>query len=887
MLAQRSKDWRGLGSARGASQLGWRFPRFHLSTGICERKRCGLWTYAWARGQAAGNGEAGGWALHFCYYLAVDSLISAEVRMPPERFDYLGLPVIQPPPFCEYSAGPCDQSFDGSHQSDVFFLYPSDPPIIATTVEEAIRTLRLIGGDKRWIGWKDLGTTGQIIFCQICKALRFTKMVVADVTTLNFNLLFEIGYSIGLRVPVLPIRDTSFQKDQRIFDELGSLDTYGYLDFQNSSSLAEEILRRDTAPAFSAQIPAISKDQPLFVMKSHVHNDGMIKLMSALKKSGLRFRSFDPRETPRLSLHDAFKQVFCSMGVIVHLLAPHRVGATAHNARCAFVAGLAMAAGRRVLMLQESSVSQPIDYRDVVRSYSDASVVPDLLIPLIRDVVESLQETQFVPVILPLRPLEKIDLGDLAAENEIKGLGSYFVPTAQYNEAKRGHARLVVGRKGAGKTAIFYSVRSAYKPSRAHLVLDLKPEGHQFTKLREVVLRELTPGLQQHVLTAFWNYLLLMEIAHKIVNDELRYAFRDSRLKDPYDRVAAAYGADPGPEQGDFSERLLKLVDDIVNRRKEVKQIVGTPGVTQIVYGHDIRPLNDALSDYLAAARKEDVWLLFDNIDKGWPVLAATPEDIILLKSLLEATRKLQRQFEQRQVEFHVLVFIRNDIYQHLLLDPADRGKETPVLLDWNDPEVFKEILRRRIVASTGINEAFDVIWPHFFTTHVNGEESFSYMLNRTLMRPREVLRFVRESIGVAVNRGHERVTDEDIKQAETTCSEDLLVDLTLELKDVNTAFADVPYAFIGKKALLAVGDVESLLKEAHVPAGHIEGVLALLLWFGFLGIYVFPDEERYSYQFQYDLKKMRSGVKQHGYCVHSAFRNALGCPLQQYADER
>lgn len=60
----------------------------------------------------------------------------------------------------------------------------------------------------------------------------------------------------------------------------------------------------------------------------------------------------------------------------------------------------------------------------------------------------------------------------------------------------------MVGRKGAGKTPIFYGVRAAYKPSKSHLVLDLKPEGHQFTKLREVVLNELSPGLQQHVLTA-------------------------------------------------------------------------------------------------------------------------------------------------------------------------------------------------------------------------------------------------------------------------------------------------------------------------------------------------------------------------------------------------
>ena len=444
---------------------------------------------------------------------------------------------------------------------------------------------------------------------------------------------------------------------------------------------------------------------------------------------------------------------------------------------------------------------------------------------------------------------------------------------------KRGHARLIkIWTEGRGKTAIFYGVRSTYKPSKAHLVLDLKPEGHQFTKLREVVLNELSPGLQQHVLTAFWNYLLLMEIAHKIVNDDYGFSFQNAKLRESYVNVVKAYGADRGTEQGDFSERLLKLVDDIVNRRKSVTKIAGTSEVTQLVYGSDIRPLNDALSEYLALSRKEDVWLLFDNLDKGWPVRAAREEDVALLKCLLEATRKLERQFESRGINFHGVVFIRNDIYQHLVLDPADRGKETPVQLDWNDPEVFKEIVRRRIVISTGVEGVFEEIWPLFFETHVKGEESFSYVLGRTLMRPRDLLRFLRECIDVAINRGHDRVTESDIQQAERAYSEDAFVDITLELKDVNTMYADVPYSFIGACEILSKQEIEGRLQEAGVSPAECDSVLELLLWFGFLGIYVSSEEERYSYAFQYDLKKMQSGMQRYSFCIHPSFRATLGC---------
>jgi hypothetical protein len=208
-----------------------------------------------------------------------------------------------------------------------------------------------------------------------------------------------------------------------------------------------------------------------------------------------------------------------------------------------------------------------------------------------------LQESRFIPTSIALTPLEKVDLGDLAAENEILALQSYFVPTGQYNEVKRGHARLVVGRKGSGKTAIFYGVRAAYWTHQSHLVLDLKPEGHQFVKLREAILNELSPGFQLHVLTAFWNYLLLMEIAHKIVSSEQQAAYRDLRLRTAYEEVRNAYSAHAmaHTDQGDFSERLLALVDDIVERRQSLGNIVQSGEVTQLIYRSDIRRLNDAI----------------------------------------------------------------------------------------------------------------------------------------------------------------------------------------------------------------------------------------------------------------------------------------------------
>ena len=106
--------------------------------------------------------------------------------------------------------------------------------------------------------------------------------------------------------------------------------------------------------------------------------------------------------------------------------------------RCAFVAGIAVAAGKRVLLLQEGTVAQPIDYRQIVHSYETADQIPQRVKPLIRHLLKQLQEVSRASIRVPERLLERLDLGDVAAENEIRQLQSYFVRTGQVQRSETG-----------------------------------------------------------------------------------------------------------------------------------------------------------------------------------------------------------------------------------------------------------------------------------------------------------------------------------------------------------------------------------------------------------------------------------------------------------------
>lgn len=783
-----------------------------------------------------------------------------------------------PPPFCQYAAGPCDQRFTEMTSIGGIFLYPSDPPQIAATVETAVAKLRNELSEGQWLTWRNFQTTGQLIFCSICKNCRFAECVVTDVTTLNFNLMFEIGFALGLEIPVVPVRDTTFIRDKNDFDHLGILDVIGYIDFQNSDDLVCSL--SSVLPGKSIPAPQVLTDfsTPLFVVKSALNTEAEIRLMSAIKKSSLNFRTYDPLEIPRLSLHEARRSVLSSLGVVAHLLSPHRAGATVHNARCAIIAGMATAVGKTVLLLQEGEISHPIDYRDIVLPYRIPDEIPRRIERFILDVIGRLQHESRKKVSISDRILQRLDLGDVAAENEIEQLSSYFVRTAQYNEAKRGHARLVVGRKGSGKSAIFYGIAATYEKSHSHLIVDLKPEGHQFTRLREAVLASLSPGMQEHTLTAFWNYILLCEIAQKVSDYEYSWAQRDPDRQIRFEKLVNKYQELGPADAGDMSERLLKQVDRISERFHDAQESITGSRITEILFKDDIKALDELVAAYLQD--KDEVWLLVDNLDKGWPILGAASTEIMILRTLMEATRKLQRQLEQRGISFHSLVFLRNDIYEHLVRQTPDKGKDTAISLDWDDIEVFREIVRQRVMSATDLKGSFEDIWASICEGYIGAQETFRFIVERTLMRPRDLLGFLHNAVDTAVNRGHDRVTEDDLLKSEKTYSENMFLSLTFEINDVNPDVAQGLYNFLGCPTRMDAAELSSFL-EGGKCGSSVDEAIRLLVWFGFLGVHDSNSEAPvFAYEMRYNLDKVLAPIRRGSgiFVIHPAFWRALDC---------
>jgi hypothetical protein len=631
---------------------------------------------------------------------------------------------------------------------------------------------------------------------------------------------------------------------------------------------------------------ATSTKTPVYLVLPKIKGDMETRLIARIKKGRLFYRSFDPEEHGRLSAPEAIEHIAVSHGVIIPLLPNHYSDAEVHNFRAAFVAGLSMGMGKLLLLLQSGHDPVPLDYRDLVSSFKFPDQIDEYVSAFAPAVFESVQLEQPSVVRKPATFLMQLNLGASSAENEFQELGNYYIETDEFRRALRGEVQIVLGRKGSGKTALFFQLRDRLREDKRIVVLDLKPEGFQLIKLKDQVLDYLEEGTREHTITAFWEYLLLLEICHKLLQKDKMLHLRDHKLYTLYRNLESSYDSDEYVSEGDFAERMLKLTQrigqDFEATREDKKDLrLSNEQITEFLYMHDVNVLRSQLVNYLQ--QKEALWILFDNLDKGWPPHGIKPEDVLSLRCLLDSMVKLKRAFERDGIATTSILFIRNDVYENMVSNMPDRGKIAQALVDWTDPALLVEMLRRRFLCTEGVkgDSSFEDFWRQISVSHIRGEETAYYMMERSLMRPRSLIDLLRFCRSHAVNLRHERIEVEDIEHGEEQYSNQLINDISYEIQDVFPPAKDCLYEFIECPSELNKESLNLILSKISDDVAIQEKTLDLLFWYGVLGFRGKNDEAKYIYSVRYDMKRLRSLISKRAdtgiiYLINPAFWKGL-----------
>lgn len=739
-----------------------------------------------------------------------------------------------------------------ANKRKAFVAYPSNHPEVVDAIRGAVELS--VNGKLKLEPWEHLPIIGLKIDNLIRDKIRDADALVADITFPNFNVYYEMGYAISQDKPVIPVANLSIQNSAQWIQQIGLLDTIGYIGYDNSKQLNKQLKSWSGLDWTGNFRRSLDHAQPLFILDSLKKTNFRNYIFSTVVNNSVKFRSLDPDETPRLTAATAIAEMSSSSGAIIPILSPDIVDSEKHNLRAAFLAGLAHGFEVDPLIIQYANGPAPLDFRDFITNTASRAETERHIADYCAEVLIRNQRSAGVRPPVRLGLLSSVDLGASAAERETEQLSAYFVQTAEYSRAMRGESAVVSGRKGSGKSAIFFRVRDEYSRDKNIHVVELRPAAHNLSELRQELMKVVEHGVFDHTIAAFWHYIIYVELLLSVREIALKKSRRDFSLQRRIAEMEERFSLTDEIVAGDFTSRLQSATNQVVEFLEEAdspQQV--RHELTNILYERSIPELRDCLLSFQEFFG--DIVLLIDDLDKGWPPRRLEEYDVRMLRHLIEVLNRIQRDLRRKDVRFKYLMFIRSDVYDNLVEQTADRGKYNLIGVDWSDPAQLEHLLKERVTTSVDARDRDDA-WTAFNTELRDGSHAVDHLIRASLYRPRFLIEVAERALSFAINRGHPFITEEDLQNGLEKMSLYLVSDFGYEMRDVAGTSEGIFYAFIGASDLLTEAEIGKLLRKRW-PEIDVPRTIELLLWYGFLGLVGEANIPVFIFDRGYDFRRL------------------------------
>lgn len=751
-----------------------------------------------------------------------------------------------------------------------FFAYPSRPEALAETVRNAIQEIRSRTSQFQITLWEDARVGGRLIIQEICRLIDGSEVFLADLTGTNANVMFELGYAVGRRKRIWVVLDTSWKNSKRDYEQLRLLTGMGYAPYRNSNDISAALLREKPFDDPSSAIfvesiePNLSPGVPptLVYLRSLHETEADRKLSETIartQRDGLPSTIDDPNEARVHPLAWYGQKIHAAVAVIAHLSSEQREGGSIHNARYSFICGLAHALGKPLLMLAESDYEVPIDYQHLLVKYRTAAECVAHAQEILEEAkanysaARPVEDLAFQPAPLSAE-LRALKLGEYVAENEAEELEKYFLETAAYHEALRGRHTLFVGRKGSGKTANLLRIATELGRDRRNLVVIVKPVGYDLDAVVRLLKKYRERDAKGYLVESLWKFLLYTEVA-RVTAEALGDRTPASLTGEEQELLTLMESAD-GLLREDFAVRLERSLELLLRVREHEKIEDTRVAISEALHAGLLRDLRASLGRVLRTRAK--VVVLVDNLDKSWSRNGELDELTSLLWGMLGAASRLPTEFRKDDyrrtpVNLSLTVFLRSDIFQHIMRGAREPDKVSYSKLTWEDSQLLLRIVEHRFAASRGSGDTRE-LWDRFLCKSVRGVPTREYIVKSVLPRPRDILFLTRAAVQIAVNRAHARVEEDDVLTAEQQYSQYALDTIQGEGSVAIVRFGDVLYEFLGAREIVDHDQVQKFLEKAGIQSRDCQMTIEQLCACSFLGMEIREDE----FEFANDEDEMR-----------------------------
>lgn len=748
-----------------------------------------------------------------------------------------------------------------------FFSYSSNPIHCGECIEKAIKKINH-SGVTRIVSWKELKIGGKFIIEPILEGIDKADYFCADLTGINDNVFFELGYAIARDKPFWLIFDTSHLESARKFKELSMLVDVGYSSYSNSSHIIDAFYNNrpyeSTYNVLNDSLKTISKQdfrEPLLYLKGQIDTNYSQEIFNILVKNDVKFILDDAVENKTQPFGWYIERILSIPSVIAEFSSTTRSGFEIQNSKCSLISGLAHGLGLRVIMICEEPYEVPIDYTGLLKKYSKTEECNKIIYEFVKSLKSEFfdlinKKKRYIVTQKKRSDLQKINFGEFIAEHEIDELDNYYVETKAVTDFIGKNTNIVIGRKGVGKTAALYYLKNELKQEKENHICVIKPVTFELEGL--IYLLETIPERfeRSYLIEATWKFLIYTEIALSVYNNILS--------KPPYLVSESEF------QFVDFIESNSEIFLEHISIRLEQqlqnitsKDFEGTISnfkirVSEILHSEIIGELRDQLSVIFEENRR--IIVLIDNLDKSWKKDSKLELQSRWILGLIGVTDRIIKDFttgkiSSKKYSFNLTIFLRSDIFKHVLNYSREPDKIGHTKLFINDPGILYRIIEERFVKLSEKDAYPEDLWDKYICKEVEGIKVKQYIYDKIIPRPRDIIYFFIKSKESAVLKGHTKINKDDIKYAYSEYSSWVFKSILVENGITITQMENFMYELLGTNRVFDRDTLIDKMRKSKLPASEGEEIEYFIDHLSELAI-IGKEVIESKFEFDYDLEK-------------------------------
>ncbi len=306
---------------------------------------------------------------------------------------------------------------------------------------------------------------------------------------------------------------------------------------------------------------------------------------------------------------------------------------------------------------------------------------------------------------------------------------AFYDPNFYIDELIDGYRFLLVGRKGIGKTAYASKLRQISndneKPIDTTYIHLNEIDFSQFKKIADNKYR----GTQKY--QKIWDWIIGIEILKYLVKNNYELE-NNVRIIIKILNSNNIYLTEELPQSiRKISKKYAKF-----NINPIELGIEGVNESTSLDIYEFVEKIFDALS-YQFINKK--LFIIFDGLDD---LLRFKIEKSDMIAGLIRASSYTNKFLTMKKINCKVLLLIRDDILSSIVDPDLNKIKrDSSINLRW-DEEKIKELVNLRISNCSNNKEN----WYSIFPKNIRNIDSFDYILDFTLLRPRDILQFLNQA---------------------------------------------------------------------------------------------------------------------------------------------